>query len=74
MVATSKAIEGIGVVDGTEIVIADRPDDFARKIIQVIGDIEFRIRLQRNSINFLRKHHNPYEIEKQYLQIYDGLV
>jgi polysaccharide biosynthesis protein PslH len=48
VVATSKGAEGLAVTPGHDILIADRPDDFARKVVEVAGDVALTARLTGN--------------------------
>jgi glycosyltransferase involved in cell wall biosynthesis len=49
IVSTSIGCEGIDVTDGHDIMIADTPDDFAQKVIQLMQDPDLRERLSRNA-------------------------
>ena len=47
MVSTSIGCEGINVADGTHLVIADAPDDFARSVVALLNDPGRRRELSR---------------------------
>jgi glycosyltransferase involved in cell wall biosynthesis len=48
VISTSKGAEGLAVTPGKDIIIADNPDNFATKIIQLFNDTNFRTRLSIN--------------------------
>jgi glycosyltransferase involved in cell wall biosynthesis len=45
VVSTSKGVEGLDLVDGREILVADAPDDFAAAVLRLMRDTELRERL-----------------------------
>jgi glycosyltransferase involved in cell wall biosynthesis len=42
VVSTSKGVEGLDLVDGREIIVADDPVDFAAAVLRLMGDRELR--------------------------------
>ncbi len=48
VVATSLSCDGIDAIDGYNVVIADRPKDFAEKVVQLLSDTNMRDRLAIN--------------------------
>lgn len=47
VVATSVAVEGLDVIDGEHLLIADSPSEFADRVVQVLTDAELATRLGR---------------------------
>lgn len=45
VVATSLSIEGLALRDGTDLMIADEPEDFADKVVQLIRNPDLAVRL-----------------------------
>lgn len=48
VIATSKGAEGLNLVTGRDILIADTPHDFAAAVLRVLNDAELRATLSRN--------------------------
>ena len=48
IVSTSIGCEGLDAVDGDNIVIRDTPAGFAEAVVQILGDVELRRRLEQN--------------------------
>jgi len=48
IVATSLAVEGLGLVDGRDVLIAETDDDFAKQIVTLCAEPE-RIEMQRQT-------------------------
>lgn len=53
LVATSFAVEGLGLEDGVHYLRADRPDDYVEQIGRLASDSDLRRRLARNGRNFV---------------------
>jgi GT2 family glycosyltransferase/glycosyltransferase involved in cell wall biosynthesis len=67
VVATSVAIEGTGLRDREEIVIANEPEDFARALIELYESEELWNRVSANGISKTRALYSP-EAARQRLQ------
>jgi glycosyltransferase involved in cell wall biosynthesis len=61
VVSTTVGAEGLDVVDGVHLLIADDPDEFAAATVRLLGDARLRVRLTEAA-------------EKLYLDRYDGRV
>ena len=48
IVSTSIGCEGLDAVDGDNILIRDTPAGFAEAVVQILGDVELRRRLEQN--------------------------
>ena len=56
LVSTTLGAEGIPVVDGEHILIADEPEDFAQAILRLLDDKELAKRLAMNCCDLVRKN------------------
>ena len=54
VVATSLAVEGMGLIDHEDVLVADDPDDFARTIVELYESEELWNRLSKNGIKQTR--------------------
>jgi glycosyltransferase involved in cell wall biosynthesis len=54
VISTSKGAEGLDISDGTNILLADHPDEFARKIIALLNDPALRTTLSENGKHLVR--------------------
>ena len=54
VVATSLAVEGMGLTNREDILVADKPDDFARALIELYQSKELWTRLSENGIRKTR--------------------
>ncbi|HXA32235.1 MAG TPA: glycosyltransferase family 4 protein [Acidimicrobiales bacterium] len=61
VVSTTVGAEGLDVVDGVHLLIADDPDEFATATVRLLGDARLRVRLTEAA-------------ERLYLDRYDGRV
>jgi glycosyltransferase involved in cell wall biosynthesis len=58
VVSTTLGAEGIPVVDGKDILIADTPEDFTRSVARIIRDRELAISLTRNLKELVANHYS----------------
>jgi glycosyltransferase involved in cell wall biosynthesis len=61
VVSTRVGAEGLDVLDGVHLLIADGPDEFAAATVRLLGDAALRVRLTEAA-------------ERLYLDRYDGRV
>jgi glycosyltransferase involved in cell wall biosynthesis len=67
VIASPGAAEGLGVIDGEELLIASKPADWKTTVIQILGDATRCARLGAAGRNFVEVHHRweqtffPYE-------------
>jgi glycosyltransferase involved in cell wall biosynthesis len=54
VVATSLAVEGMGLIDREDILVADEPEDFARRLVELYESEELWSRLSQNGIKKTR--------------------
>jgi O-antigen biosynthesis protein len=53
-VASSLAVEGMGLIDGVDVLVADTAEKFAEKIIKLYSDQALWNQLSNNSLNFMQ--------------------
>jgi len=63
VVTTTIGAEGINVSDGKNCMIADKPDEFAQKAVQVYNDKELWSKLSENGI-VLTNEYSPKRAQK----------
>jgi glycosyltransferase involved in cell wall biosynthesis len=56
IVSTSVGCEGLKVTDGENILIADKPEDFVRKVIQLLADDGLRQKLSDNALKIAKEY------------------
>ncbi len=56
IVSTSVGCEGLNVNDGKDILIADYPENFASKIIELLKDADKRINLEKNATELAKSY------------------
>lgn len=54
VVTTRKGSEGLDVIHGSDILIANTPDEFAENIIKLLKESEMRQRLANNAYQLVR--------------------
>ena len=73
VVTTSIGAEGMGVTDGENVLIADEPEEFSQKVIQLYNDEKLWNTLSNNSIEHIRQN-TSYEQSKVHIkQFIDSL-
>jgi glycosyltransferase involved in cell wall biosynthesis len=45
VISTTVGAEGLPIRDGKELLIADRPEDFAQSVIRALGDAQFAAKI-----------------------------
>jgi glycosyltransferase involved in cell wall biosynthesis len=73
IVSTSVGCEGINVNDGKDILIADNPEDFANKTIELLKNPDMRINLEKNALD-LAKTYDWDLIRKKQEAVYQDVV
>lgn len=58
VVSTRLGAEGLGLVEGSEILLADEPHDFARAVADLLGDSERRRALGRAARRHVEEHYS----------------
>jgi glycosyltransferase involved in cell wall biosynthesis len=57
VVTTSVGAQGMGLMDGTNVLIADTPEDFAKGVIQLIQDEKLYGRIQMHAVDHVKNHY-----------------
>jgi len=76
-VTTTDGAAGLNVKHGSELLIADRPEDFAQAVISVLQQPELRSNLRCSGSAFLEAHHSKAACMakvRQALERRDGLA
>lgn len=58
VIANTKACEGTRVMDGENLLVADEPEDMAKLCNDVLNHRDNYLRIARNGLEFIRKHHS----------------
>ncbi|MEJ2685561.1 MAG: glycosyltransferase family 4 protein [Candidatus Sulfobium sp.] len=58
VVTTSYGNEGIGAVHGRDLLVADRPEDFAAAVVRLLKDREFANEIGRNGRTFVKENYS----------------
>jgi glycosyltransferase involved in cell wall biosynthesis len=74
IVATNIAVEGLGVVDGRDILIADDPHEFVKKIVQCFHEPELAGKISENALTFAAEHFDTARLAKKLLRFYQSLA
>ncbi|HTP79344.1 MAG TPA: glycosyltransferase family 4 protein, partial [Bacteroidota bacterium] len=70
IVSTSVGCEGIQVRPGRDILVADRPDEFARAILRLLKNPALRVSLGKQGRNLVQKKYGWKSIAKQFEDVY----
>ena len=74
IITTNVGKEGIDVVDGQHLLIADEPNEFADKIISFFNKEFDRERLSKNAKNLIRAKYTWSKIAEEFENIYSELI
>lgn len=74
VVTTSIGLEGIGAKDGEEILVADDPDAFAARTLDVLADPGLRSRLGANGARFIDLHYRWQGQAKLYVDLMEEVM
>jgi len=66
-VATTVAVEGMGLRDGLEVVVADEAEHFATKLVELYGNEELWNRISQGALDFVQRNYS-YEMGKARLK------
>ena len=69
VVATSKGAEGLAVVDGVHLLVADTPDDFARATVQLLCKPELRANLAVNARRLVVEKYDWQQIGERFVHL-----
>lgn len=74
IVSTSLGCQGIGVTSGENILIADDPDDFADKVVQVIQNRGLADSLAANGRQLIEQEYDWRVVYQKFDEVYAGLL
>lgn len=73
IISTKIGVEGLGLYDNINILIAEEPQEFIKKIHLILSDKALFKRIQNNSYNFVRKNFNWEKIASQLEHAYSQI-
>lgn len=74
IVTTSIGTEGIDSVHGENIFIADKPDDFAKSICQLVEDRQLCFKTGEKARKFVNEHYDNKTITSSLVRFYENLM
>lgn len=74
VVTTSIGCEGLDVTHGKELLIADRPSDFAACVLQLLRDPALRATLRESGRRLVEAQHSWPTVADKLLRVYEGLA
>ncbi|MHC4778653.1 MAG: glycosyltransferase, partial [Planctomycetota bacterium] len=74
VVTTAIGAEGIGLVDGENALIADDPEDFARKVVRVYNDENEWRKISVNSMRNVEEKFSPSIVGKKLFEVLESLI
>jgi len=74
VVATSKGAEGLDVVDGEHLLLADEPMTFADRTVQLLRDPALRQRLAVNARKLVEERYNWAQIGQRFVELVEETV
>ena len=69
VIATTKGAEGLELVNGQDLLIADTPQQFVEATLRLLNDPSLRMSLGQRGQQSVRERYNWYEIGKQYTHL-----
>jgi len=74
VVSTSLGCQGVDAIDQWNVAIADSPEEFAAKVIQLLSDKKLRTRIGKNARHIARTKYDSTIIAEQHERLYDELL
>lgn len=74
VITTTTGAEGLDALPGKHFVIADRPEEFAERIIQLLKTDRLRKNLGDSARSFVFRHYSWEKIAKQFESLYKSLI
>jgi polysaccharide biosynthesis protein PslH len=72
VVATSKGAEGLGAVSGEHLLIADSPEDFACRVMQLLKNPNLHDHISKNGKRFVKEKYNWETAMPHFLQLVES--
>jgi glycosyltransferase involved in cell wall biosynthesis len=73
MVSTTIGAEGFRLTDESEILLADTPETFAQKLIEILDDADKRTEIGINAQNYAFEHFSNAQLGAQLIEFYQNL-
>jgi glycosyltransferase involved in cell wall biosynthesis len=73
VVASSKAVAAIDVVKGQDILVADEPKEYAKLVLSLLDDSEYRNKIGAFGRSYVVKFHDWKRIARQLVKIYNDV-
>ena len=70
VVSTSIGAEGLDVTNYEDILIADYPEEFATKVIELLTDEKLRTRIVDNAFNLVRKEYDIGVVKEKLREVF----
>jgi glycosyltransferase involved in cell wall biosynthesis len=74
IVTTSTGTEGIATTHGTDILISDDPDEFARNVCALVEDREYCLQIGENARKFVAEYYDNFAITTSLISFYQKLL
>ena len=74
VVSTTKGAEGLDVTPGKNILIADKPADFASQVVRLMGDPDLRERLAVNGRRLVEERYDWRAIGQNFVRLVESVV
>jgi glycosyltransferase involved in cell wall biosynthesis len=74
VITTSKTLSSLQVAEDRELLVADRADGFAEKVLNLLDDWHLQMRIGAAGSNYVNEHHNWTAITNQLLLYYTGTL
>ena len=74
VVATSKAAEGLDVIDGEHLLLADDPETFTLRTVELLGNPDLRQRLTANARRLVGEHYDWQGIGAHFVDLIEEIV
>jgi GT2 family glycosyltransferase/SAM-dependent methyltransferase len=72
-VATSLAVEGMGVIHGEDILVADSDEEFAEKVIALYTEEQQWIHISSNALSFIENNYSLQAGKDKYIKVFCSL-
>ncbi len=74
VIATSKSLSALHVVAGSDLLIADSPEEFAVEILRLMSNPKLYNDISSNGLAYVTKYHDWNNIAKQLVEIYEQTI
>jgi sugar transferase (PEP-CTERM/EpsH1 system associated) len=74
VITTTQAVKPLAAVPGRDILVADRPDEFARTILTLLANRDMRQKIGAAGRSYVEQHHNWNKITTDLSHIYGAVL